>query len=93
MFQYFQRLHDENKKKIYDRLSELKENFTSHPNEVCMSYYSHLTFSSKLSIVLFISSIKAFVHAIVPSFYVTSTSDTIDYIKSELIKNGCEKDD
>tara|TARA_B100001248_G_scaffold12924_2_gene8513 strand:- start:619 stop:903 length:285 start_codon:yes stop_codon:yes gene_type:complete len=67
------------------------EIFLNHPKEVCMNYYTHFTFSLKLSIVLLTASGKAFVHAIIPSYYITSTSDTIAYIDNEIKTNGCGK--
>tara|TARA_E500000178_G_C17031199_1_gene760659 strand:- start:42 stop:326 length:285 start_codon:yes stop_codon:yes gene_type:complete len=67
--------------------------FSNHPKEVCMNYYTHFNFSLKLSIVLLTASGKAFVHAIIPSLYITSTSDTIAYIDNEIKTNGCGKSD
>ena len=74
--------------KVKDKITE---NFLNHPKEVCMNYYSHFTFSFKLSIVLFLASIKAFIHAVIPSYCITSTSDTIKYIENEIKTNGCAK--
>ena len=74
--------------KVKDKITE---NFLNHPKEVCMNYHSHFVFSFKLSIVLLTAATKALVHAFIPSFYVTSTTDTIAYIDNEIKTNGCGK--
>ena len=82
---------------INEYLTYLNNKFTNiflnHPKEVCMNYYTHFNFSFKLSAVLLTASGKAFVHAIIPSLYITSTSDTIAYIDNEIKTNGCGKSD
>ena len=55
---------------------------------VCWEYLYN---KFKLSIVLLTASTKALVHAFIPSFYVTSTTDTIAYIDNEIKTNGCGK--
>lgn len=55
-----------------------------HLKEVNMTYKEHLLFSGKLSIKLFIGSIKALLHAIYPDIYVTSSSDVYNYLSHEL---------
>lgn len=60
-----------------------------HPENVCMSYIKHLCLSMNFSKKLFISSIKAFIHAIIPSLYITSTSDLVDELKIILNTVGC----
>ena len=65
-----------------------------HPNKVCMSYFQHLSLSLGFSNKLFIGSLKAYVHAIIPSVYITSTSDLIDDIYGQMKNVGChEKQD
>lgn len=63
-----------------------------HPKQVCMDYFSHFTFSSSLSLKLAIGSIKAFIHAIYPDIYITSTSDLISEIHTDIVTNGCKED-
>lgn len=57
------------------------ELFTTHPNLNRLTYIQHLTLSLRLSLILGIASIKAFIHSIFPFIFTTSTSDTIEYIK------------
>ena len=49
--------------------------FTDHPNSVGMTYTSHFKHSLYLSFIMAYSSVKAFVHAIIPSLFVTGTTD------------------
>jgi hypothetical protein len=63
----------------------------SHPKNVCMTYLTHLHFSSKLSVLFLIASFKAFVHAVIPDVYITSSSDTISEIKELIDNSGCNR--
>lgn len=65
--------------------------FLSHPRKVCMTYLDHAKFSSNLGIKLFIGSIKALIHAIIPELYKTSTSDLVNELKIEIENAGCDK--
>ncbi len=65
----------------------------SHPKNVCMTYLSHLQFSSKLSVLFLIASFKAFVHAVIPDIYITSSSDSINEIKELIEISGCNRSD
>ena len=65
----------------------------AHPKNVCLTYLSHLQFSSKLSILFLIASFKAFVHAVIPDIYITSSSDTINEIKELIEISGCNRSD
>ncbi len=64
--------------------------FNKHPTEVCMNYISHFTFSSNISLKLFKGSIKALVHALLPEYFKTSTTDLIDEVSEELATSGCK---
>ena len=64
--------------------------FNSHPKEVCMDYMSHLKFSGNICFKLLIGSFKAFVHAILPEYFKTSTTELIDELGVELITSGCK---
>jgi hypothetical protein len=63
----------------------------SHPNSVCMSYFSHLKISFYYSKCMFIGCIKAIIHGIIPSMYLTSTMATVTHLSNELEKNNCKK--
>ena len=66
--------------------------YFSHPNNVCMNYYKHFTVSLNYSKLFFIASCKAFVHAIFPNLFITSTTNTVNNINSLLIINNCKND-
>ena len=63
----------------------------SHPANVCMSYFEHLKVSMELSKIFFVASIKAFVHAIYPDFFITSSTDTVNKAKKIMSSAGCHK--
>lgn len=62
-----------------------------HLNDNCMTYTEHFKFSSYLSYLLFISSIKALIHSFIPCFFQTSTSDIISFINYLIYSSGCNK--
>ena len=62
-----------------------------HPNNVCMTYFEHLTFSLLLSKNFAIGSIKAFIHAIFPNLYITSSTDIVTKLKDNINNSGCKK--
>ena len=51
-----------------------------------MSYAEHMFLSLKLSARMAWGSLTAFVHALYPDVFITSTSSTCDYLQSELNK-------
>lgn len=63
----------------------------NHPQEVCMSYTQHFKVSIKLCFLMIKGAIKAFIHAFIPDFCLTSTSDIHKEIGDILLKNGCHK--
>ena len=65
------------------------ESYFKHPKEVCMSYFTHLKLSLYFSYVLGKGSAKAFMHAFIPDYYVTSTSDLVNEVALLLKDNGC----
>jgi hypothetical protein len=65
--------------------------FWNHPKNVCMTYWQHFYFSMELSGVFLKGFIKAFIHAILPDLYITSTTDSIKYIEQRLEEVGCRK--
>tara|TARA_B100001059_G_scaffold236805_2_gene290648 strand:- start:6814 stop:7080 length:267 start_codon:yes stop_codon:yes gene_type:complete len=74
-------------KTIFKNFFEL---FNKHPSDVGMNYFSHMLLSLKFSIMLFIASIKAFLHALFPFMFETSTSDVVAKINKRLNSN-CKK--
>ena len=62
----------------------------NHLKNVCMSYYQHFCFSSKLGFYLLLGSVKAFVHAVIPMYCTTSTSDLITCLDTEMKSVGCK---
>ena len=55
-----------------------------HPAQVKMTYFEHFKLSMNLSNILFQSSVKAFIHAIYPDIFITSTSDTTKLLVKKL---------
>lgn len=68
-----------------------KFSYFVHPNRVCMSYFKHFKFSMSMSRQFMNASMKAFIHAIYPNAYITSTSDAVKKITKELRNSGCNK--
>ena len=58
-----------------------------------MSYYTHFCFSMNLSRKLFIGSIQAFIHAIFPNFFITSSSELLKKMQDDFDTVGCDKID
>lgn len=65
-----------------------------HPRSVCLNYNEHFLFSMNLARQFFIASFKAVVHAFVPCWYITSSSDMVRNVQEEMKEVGCgnEKD-
>ncbi len=61
-----------------------------HPTNVCMTYTEHFIFSMRMSFVLFYGGFCAIVHAFIPDLFITSTTDTIAYIFTQLKSVGCK---
>jgi hypothetical protein len=75
------------KKKVY--IIYMDSTFFQHPREVCMNYLEHCLFSLSLAKLLGIGTLKAFVHAFFPGYFITSTSELVKEIKEELDNSGC----
>ena len=69
----------------------MKYSYFVHPNSVCMSYFQHAKFSLTLSKDLAIGSLQAFVHALFPNYYITSTTDLTKHLIKKLKNSGCNK--
>ena len=67
-------------------LKILKSLFTRHPNSVKLTYFKHFILSMSFSLSLSYASFKAFIHAIFPFIFITSTSDIIYDINNQLNK-------
>ena len=66
--------------------------FFKHPKQVCMTYFEHFKLFMNFSKLLAIGAFKAFIHAILPDVYITSTTDIVEEIKVKLSNAGCIKD-
>ena len=55
----------------------MRYSYFRHPNAVKMSYLQHFKVSSTIGFQFLNGSFKAFVHAFIPSLFVTSSSDLI----------------
>lgn len=62
-----------------------------HLQNVCMNYYEHFCLSMYFSGNLLIGSSKAFMHAWVPCWFGSSTTDLVNDIKLIINNVGCEK--
>lgn len=64
-----------------------------HPKTVCMDYQTHAKFSLQMAYLFAVGSVKAVVHAILPDFYVSSTSDLVKEVQQHLQDAGCRNKD
>ena len=62
-----------------------------HLENVCMDYYEHFCLSMYFSGNLMIGSMRAFVHAWIPCWYGSSTTDLVNHIKIIINNVGCLK--
>lgn len=62
-----------------------------HPRSVCMTYFEHFRLSMGFSLKFTLAAYQAFIHAIMPDIYITSTSDVLSDIQHILEKSGCRK--
>ena len=79
----------ENSGLLPQQSSSNKYSYFQHPQKVCMSYFQHCCFSLKLAHYFIVGTFKAIVHAFLPNFYITSSSDMIEDVKKEISKAGC----
>ena len=67
-------------------LQELvKLDFTTHPAEHGMTYTEHFCRSMGFSFDLCLGSLKAFVHAILPQFFISSSTEIAKKLHSKLL--------
>ena len=60
-----------------------------HLKDVCMTYMEHMEHSHSLSYLFLKASFKAFVHGLIPSAFVTSSTDTLAYANELMSNSGC----
>jgi hypothetical protein len=56
-----------------------------------MSYFEHMRLSLGFSKTLLVGSVKAFVHAFLPNYFITSATDLYKQIGRELNEAGCHE--
>lgn len=61
-----------------------------NPTKVCMTYLEHMQFSLNISLRLFIGSIQAFTHALIPDICVHTTTNLVKTIENKLKNSGCK---
>ena len=64
-----------------------------HPKKVCMDYQTHAKFSLQMAYLFTQGALKAVVHAFLPDFYVTSTSDLVNEVQQHLQDAGCRNEE
>ena len=65
--------------------------FHKHPMEVCMTYWEHLQLSMTLSYYFAEGSLKAFVHAIFPFWFPSSSTNIKNIVTEKITKSGCRR--
>jgi len=60
-----------------------------HPAKVCMTYFRHFSFAIEMAWYLGLGCVKSLVHAFYPDIFVTSTTDTVNFIQLRLSQIGC----
>ena len=63
-----------------------------HPRKVCMSYLQHFKLSMGFSYMFAVASIKAFIHAVIPDIYISSTTNTVETAVQIIKNSGCKSD-
>lgn len=70
----------------------IQKYFLKHPQHVCMTYVEHFSIAIYISYFFMKGFIKSVIHALIPSFFLTSSNDTADEIKKIIKENGCRTD-
>ena len=73
-------------------LENLKSLFITHPNSVNLTYFEHFKLSLSFGLSLSIASFKAFIHALFPFIFITSTTDTVCDIENQLNEHKRKND-
>lgn len=65
--------------------------FSKHPKQVCMTYFEHFMLSMSLCKYFAEGSVKAFLHAIFPFWYESSSTRIKNIVTEKIAKSGCQK--
>lgn len=65
--------------------------FLKHPKDVCMTYIQHFLIAIYISCFFMKGCVTSVIHAFIPSFFLTSASDTANKIKDIINENGCRE--
>ena len=61
----------------------------SHPRKVYMTYFKRFCFSMYLCSLFCKGGIFAFLHSLLPDFFITSSSDIVNNIQYLITTSGC----
>ncbi len=61
-----------------------------HPQSVCMTYWQHMRLSLNLSALFLSGAIKAFVHAVYPDVFLSSSTYTVVKAQELMSNAGCK---
>ena len=73
-------------------VSDFNYSYKEHDLKDLLDFAEHFKLSMNFSKLLAIGAFKAFIHAILPDVYITSTTDIVEEIKVQLANAGCVKD-
>jgi hypothetical protein len=62
-----------------------------HLKDSNMNYFEHMFVSLNYAFILFVSSIKAFIHSFIPDLFITSTSECIIEINNKLERHTMKR--
>lgn len=62
--------------------------YSNHLNIMNMTYFEHMLVSLNYALILFLSCIKAIIHAFIPDIFTTSTSECIREINIKINHNN-----
>lgn len=62
--------------------------YSNHLNIMNMTYFEHMLVSLNYALILFLSCIKAIIHAFIPDIFTTSTSECIREINIKINNNN-----
>jgi hypothetical protein len=67
-----------------NRLNTLARSCRDHPQNVGQSYWEHFRFSSSFSARLLLAASTAFIHALIPGAFETTTSKAINQLHERI---------
>jgi len=62
----------------------INDYFNRHPKSVGMTYLEHAYFSLEISYFMWVSGVKAVIHAINPNWFETSTTKFLEYLSKKM---------